>query len=85
MVRIQRRTKNTPRSRDRLCDHPVDDLGREHEAAEDEKDFDPGDGERFRERLKRRVGGEIMRDGDGERRRSAQEIERGAALHFGAV
>ena len=68
-----------------LCDHPVDDLGREHEAAEDEKDFDAGDRERFRERLKRRVGGEIMRDGDGERRRSTQEVERGAALHFGAV
>ena len=68
-----------------LCDHPVDDLGREHEAAEDEEDLDAGDRERFSERLKRGVGGQIMRDRDGERRRSTQEIERSAALHFGAV
>ncbi len=69
----------------RLADHPIDDLGREHKAAEHEEDLDAGDRERFRERPKRGVGGEIVRDGDGKRRRSAQEIERGAALHFGAV
>ena len=35
--------------------------------------------------LKPGVGGQIVRNCDRERRRSAQEIERGAALHFGAV
>ena len=69
----------------RLADHPVDDLGREHKAAENEEHLDAGDGEGFRARLERRVGGEIVRNGDRERRRSAQEIERRAALHFGAA
>ena len=85
MVRIQRRTRNTPRLRHGLSDHPIDDLRREHKSAEDEKDFDAGDRERFSERLKGRVGGQVVRNRDRERRASAQQIERGAALHLGAV
>ena len=69
----------------RLAHHPVDDLRSEHEAAEHEKDLDAGDRERLGERLERRVGGQIVRDRDRESCRSPQEIERGAALHFGAV
>ena len=69
----------------RLVHHPIDDLRREHKAAEHEKDFDAGDRERFSERLKRRVGGQIVGNRDRERRASAQQIERGAALHLGAV
>ncbi len=65
------------------ADHPVDDLGREHEAAEDEEDFDAGDGDRFRGRLERRVGRQVMRDRHREGRRAAQKIQRSAALHFG--
>ena len=69
----------------RLPNHPVDDLRREHEAAEDEEDLDPRDRGRFRERLKGRVQSQVVRNRDRERRPSAQEIERGAALHLGAV
>ena len=47
--------------------------------------LDASDRERFRKRLKRGVGRQIVRDRDRERRRSTQEIERGAALHFGAA
>ena len=68
-----------------LAHHPIDDLRGENEAAEDEEDLDAGDRERLRERLKRRVCGEIMRNRDREGRRAAQKIERGAALHWGAV
>ncbi len=66
-------------------DHPIDDLRGEHEAAEDEKDLDAGDRGGFREGLKRRVQGQVVRDRDSERRPSAQQIERSAALHLGGI
>ncbi len=66
-------------------DHPVDDLRREHETAEDEEDLYARDCEGFRERLKRRVQGQVVGNRDRERRPPAQQIERRAALHLGAV
>ena len=69
----------------RPSDHPVDDLRREHEAAEDEKDLDARDRGGFGERLKRRIQGQVVGNRDRERRASAQQIERGATLHLGAV
>ncbi len=65
-------------------DHPVDDLRREHEPAEDEEDLDADDRHRLDRRLERRVGRQVMRDGHREGRRPPQEIERSASLHRGA-
>ena len=68
-----------------LSDHPVDDLRREHKAAEDEKHLDAGDRDGVRGGAERRVGRQIMRNRDREGRRAPQEIERGTALHAGGV
>ena len=68
-----------------FADHPVDDLRREHEAAEDEEDLDAGDGDGVGVGAERRVGRQVMRDCDCKGRRAAQKIERRAAPHAGGV
>ncbi len=68
-----------------LSDHPVDDLRREHKAAENEKHLDAGDRDGVRGGAERGVGCQIMRNRYCEGRRAPQEVERRTALHAGGV
>ncbi len=66
-------------------DHPVDDLGGEHESAENEKHLDGCDRDRFDRRAERRIGRQVVRNRDRKRRGAPQEVQRGAALHCGGA